>query len=101
MNSSVTPPVTTPSSTLLTSERRVNCARRGRTISSISTPARNRRSQAAPSAPIRSISPTETASPTWTLSMAVIAISTPVRAVCETGSVVMTPVKSTESFAST
>ena len=80
MNSSVTPPVTTPSSTLATSERRVNCARRGRTISSIKAPAQNSRSQAAPSGPSGSISPTETARPIWTLSMAVIAISTPVRA---------------------
>ena len=50
-------------------------------------PAQARRSQAAPSAPSSSISPTDTARPIWTLSMETTAIEAPVRAV----GCVMTP----------
>ena len=66
MNSRVTPAVTTPSSTQAANVRRVKSRRRGRTTTSSSTPAQASRSQAAPSAPRSSISPTDAASPSWT-----------------------------------
>ena len=80
MNSIVTPAVTTPSATHAAKVRRVNADGRGRTMISSSTPAHSRRSQAAPSAPMRSISDTDTASPTCTHSIDATAIVVPVRA---------------------
>ena len=80
MNSMVTPAVTTPSATPYFSAVRENCEGRGRTNTRISTPAQNSRSQAAPSAPMRSISPTEAASPSCTHSIETTAMPAPVRA---------------------
>jgi hypothetical protein len=80
MNSSVTAAVTTPSTTQTRKVAQVNDAKRGRTMTSISTPAHASRSHAAPSTPMRSISVTAIARPTWTHSIEPIAIRAPVRA---------------------
>ena len=64
MNSSVTAAVTTPSTTHTRKVAQVNAATRGRTMTSISTPAHASRSHAAPSTPMRSISVTAIARPT-------------------------------------
>ena len=58
----------------------MNAAKRGRTITSISTPAHASRSHAAPSTPMRSINVTAIARPTCTHSIEPIAIMAPVRA---------------------
>ena len=112
MNRRVRPAITTPRSTLATRPDRVNRVRQGRPISTISTPAQTRRSHAAPSAPSRSINPTETASPSCTHSIDAVAIRAPVRAGEPVGPPtvgapvsgwvsVMTSVNPAEPFAST
>jgi hypothetical protein len=83
MNSIVIAAVTTPSATHAARLLRVNPTRRGRRKSRNSRPAHARRSQAAPSGPIWSISPTATATPDCTDSMAATAIAAPVRASVE------------------
>ena len=79
MNSMVMPAVTPPRATAVPNDRRVNAEGRGRTMTSSRAPAQTSLSQAAPSAPMRSISATEVARPNWTNSMAVIAIAVPDR----------------------
>ena len=69
MKNIVNPAVTTPSATQASRLDRVNADGRGRTSTSSSTPAQASRSQAAPSGPIRSNSPTDAASPSWTHSI--------------------------------
>ena len=80
MNSMVTDAVTTPSATHARKVDRVNAAGRGRTMTSMSSPAQASRSQAAPSTPMRSIRVTAIASPTCTDSIDPIAMKAPVRA---------------------
>jgi hypothetical protein len=58
----------------------VNADARGRTITSIKTPAQASRSYAAPSTPMRSIIVTAIASPTCTDNIDPIAMKAPVRA---------------------
>jgi len=80
MNSRVTVAVTTPRTTHTRKVAHVNAATRGRTMTSISTPAHASRSQAAPSTPMRPISVTAIARPTCTHSIDPIAIMAPRRA---------------------
>src|SRR5215208_210505 len=80
MNSRVMSAVTIPSSTHTRKVAQVNAVTRGRTMTSISTPAHARRIHAAPSTPMRSISETAIARPTWTHSIDPIAIKAPERA---------------------
>ena len=80
MNSTVIPAVTTPSSTEARNDFRVNDDGRGRTMISSSRAAQNKRSQAAPVAPISSINPTAMAAPTCTEHIAATAMSAPLRA---------------------
>ena len=60
-------------------------ANRGRTTTSTITPAQASRSQAAPSGPIRSNSPTETARPSCTHSIEATAMPVPARAAARPG----------------
>ncbi len=80
MNSIVIPAVTTPSATQSRNDARVKLARRGRTITSSSTPAQASRRKAAPAGPTASKSATEAAIPSWTVSIEATAIEAPVRA---------------------
>ena len=79
MNSSVSPAVTAPSARQAISPDRLNVVIRGRTSTSRIAAAHTSRSQAAPSAPIRSMSPTETASPSCTHTIDTTANAAPER----------------------
>ena len=95
MKSIVRPAVTTPSATQASRFARPNSRSRGLTITSRIAPAHASRSQAAPSAPITSNSPTEAASPICTHSIEATAMPVPARAAerCGVSSrVVMHPV---------
>ena len=81
MKNSVSPAVTTPSTTQAQQPERVKADGRGRTRSRSRAPAQARRSQAAPSGPMRSNSPTDAASPSWTQNMDPTANAAPERAV--------------------
>src|SRR5579862_341269 len=76
----VTPPVTIPSSTQVSSVARVNRTRHGRPTIRSTAPAQASRSHATPSGPIWPDSPTEAAIPSWTQDMEPRAISVPVLA---------------------
>jgi hypothetical protein len=76
----VTPAVTIPSSTHAVKLDFVNADGRGRTITKKIAPAQISRSHAAPSAPIRSMSPTETARPSCTHVIDASAIPAPMAA---------------------
>ena len=80
MNRIVSPAVTTPSSTQARNDDLVNWDGRGRPIASISNPAQASRIHAAPSAPMSSNSPTETAMPSCTQSIEPTAMEAPARA---------------------
>jgi hypothetical protein len=80
MNSMVTAAVTTPRAMQASSPERLNSDGRGRTTTSMITPAQASRSQAAPSGWIRSSRPTDTARPSCTHSIAASAMSAPERA---------------------
>jgi hypothetical protein len=97
MNKSVMPDVTTPSRTHVRNVDLVKADGRGRTISNRMIPAQNKRIQAAPSTPSRSTRPSDSASPTCTLTIDAIAIATPIL-VCV---VVTQALNGTEPFAST
>jgi len=79
MKKSVTAAVATPRPTAAPHAARPSRARHGRARSSMMAPAKTRRSQAAPSAPTRSIRVTETARPVWTQTMAAMAMRAPWR----------------------
>src|SRR4051794_9415040 len=100
MKKNVTPAIATPSSNEARRPDRENCARRGRTSTSRSSPAQLSRRHAAPSGPMRSNRPTDAASPSWTQRIAATAIEAPVRAdECEED--IATEVNGTRTFAST
>ena len=71
--------VTIPSNTQVNRPRRVNSPSGGRTRTASTSPAHASRSQTVPSAPRRSINPTDTASPSCTQSMATMAKADPTR----------------------
>ena len=79
MKSNVTPAVTMPSADAATRLLRVKLERRGRTISSMITPAHIRRSHPAPSAPMSCEMPIAAAMPTWTQLIEATAIAVPAR----------------------
>ena len=108
MNSIVTPAVTTPRAMPARSAGPENCDSRGRTMTSISTPAHASRSHAVPCVPRTSIRPTEAASPSWTQIIEASASPAPVRAAerpapsaAVRGWSVMRPVKPRQPCAST
>lgn len=80
MNSRVNPAVVMPSRTHDTNAERVKDAGRGRTNSSISTPAHARRSHATPAGPTPSINFTASAAPSCTDIIDATVMSAPFRA---------------------
>src|SRR4051812_39501338 len=100
MKKNVTPAIATPSNNEARMPERENCARRGRTSTSRSSPAQLSRRHAAPSGPMRTNRPTDAASPSCTQRIAAIAMEAPVRADEFEGDIAP-GVNGTQSFAST
>jgi hypothetical protein len=105
MKSMVRPAVTTPSVTQASRVALRISRNRGRTSTNKMTPAHASRSQAAPSGPTLSNSPTEAARPICTHSIDATAMPVPTRAAERWGEssvvVVMAPVNPRQSFVST
>ncbi len=79
IKNSVTAAVTTPSAIPVSRPARLKPDSRGRTTTSSKTPAQANRSHAVPNGPSCPISPTDTASPSWTHVMDARAMEAPAR----------------------